>query len=130
MKQSSEVKTKRPRLASPFSIHFSARLKPLGWSSPNDLCAAGGKNPAFGLLAAIYAGVKLKFPYLNQRQPASRSPFFGLSRQLTGDESANFVNRTSHPIARPSMEGAHWAEWQHVRAAYRRRSAGLRSVTL
>ena len=28
---------------------------PLGWSSPIDLCAAGGENPGFGLLAAIYA---------------------------------------------------------------------------
>jgi hypothetical protein len=49
--------------------------------------------------------VKTKFPYLNQ--PASRSPFFGLSRQLTSDESANFVNRTSHEIAPSSMERAH-----------------------
>ena len=55
MKQSFEVKAKRSSLASPFSIHFEARLKPLGWSSPIDLCAAGGKNPGFGLLAAIYA---------------------------------------------------------------------------
>jgi hypothetical protein len=55
MKQSFEVKPKRASLASPFSIHFEARLKPLGWSSPIDLCAAGGKNPGFGLLAAVYA---------------------------------------------------------------------------
>jgi hypothetical protein len=55
MKQSFEVKPKIASLASPFSIHFEARLKPLGWSSPIDLCAAGGKNPGFGLLAAIYA---------------------------------------------------------------------------
>ena len=55
MKQSFEVKPKIASLASPFSIHFEARLKPLGWSSLIDLCAAGGKNPGFGLLAAIYA---------------------------------------------------------------------------
>jgi hypothetical protein len=59
MKQSFEVKPKIASLASPFSIHFEARLKPLGWSSPIDLCgilcAAGGKNPGFGLLVAIYA---------------------------------------------------------------------------
>ena len=55
MKQSFEVKPNIASLASPFSIHFEARLKPLGWSSPIDLCAAGGKNPGFGLLAAIYA---------------------------------------------------------------------------
>jgi hypothetical protein len=89
--------------ASPFSIHFDARLKPLGWSSPIDLCAAGGKNPGFGLLAAIYASKNQV--YLNQS--ASRSPFFGLTRQLTSDESANFVNRTSHPIVHSSMERAH-----------------------
>jgi hypothetical protein len=34
------------------SIHFEARLKPLGWSSPIDLCAAGGKNPGFGLFVS------------------------------------------------------------------------------
>ena len=34
---------------------FRGRLKPLGWSSSIDLCAAGEKNPAFGVLAAIYA---------------------------------------------------------------------------
>ena len=55
MKQSCEVKTKRASLAGPFAIHFEARLKPLGWSSSIDLCAAGEKNPAFGVLAAIYA---------------------------------------------------------------------------
>jgi hypothetical protein len=50
MKQRFEVKTKRA------SAYFEARLKPLCWSSPIDLRAAGagGKNPAFGLLAAIY----------------------------------------------------------------------------
>ena len=55
MKQSCEVKSKRASLAGPFAIHFEARLKPLGWSSSIDLCAAGEKNPAFGVLAAIYA---------------------------------------------------------------------------
>ena len=55
MKQRFEVKTKRASLAGPFAIHFEARLKPLGWSSSIDLCAAGEKNPAFGVLAAIYA---------------------------------------------------------------------------
>jgi hypothetical protein len=39
----------------PFAIHFAARLKPIGWSSSIDLCAAGEKKPAFGLLAAICA---------------------------------------------------------------------------
>jgi hypothetical protein len=45
MKQSFEVKTTRASLASPFAIHFEAqlKLKPLGWSSPIDLCTAGGK---------------------------------------------------------------------------------------
>jgi hypothetical protein len=43
MKQTFEVKTKRASLAGPFAIHFEARLKPLGWSSSIDLCAAGGK---------------------------------------------------------------------------------------
>jgi hypothetical protein len=73
MKPSFEVKLKRASLASPFSIHFEARLKPLGWSSPIDLCAAGGKNPGFGLLAAIYASKNQVFLTSTSRLPARRS---------------------------------------------------------
>jgi hypothetical protein len=64
------------------------------------------KKTWFWFVSALqFMRVKPKFPYLNQ--PASRSPFFGLSRQLTSNESANFVNRTSHPIVQSSMERAH-----------------------
>jgi hypothetical protein len=101
MKQSFEVKPKRASLVGPFAIHFEARLKYLGWSSSIGFCAAGEKKPAFGLLAAIYAsGNQVSLPQFRRFELAVlplESPA----------QSANFVNRTSHPIAPSSMERAH-----------------------
>jgi hypothetical protein len=79
-------------------IH-EARLKPLGWSSSIGFCAAGEKNPAFGLLAAIYAsGNQVSLPQFRRFELAVlplESPA----------QSANFVNRTS---ATPCVPHAHF----------------------